>query len=400
MTRRILVFRSIVGAPSQSFMRFRIRLPFPPRKAAQALHDQLVEYLSTGALEVGSPFFSDAQLMKISGLSRKAVRKAMNALHSEGWIVRKIGVGTFVGSQGPLAKAAVTAHSRRIEPATGTVRLAFLSYEIREAQDNWYSRGVLGGIEKEARRDGILIEFLGNHAADIAVLSERLIQSRPNAVAVVPSTIRHVMLIAEVKRLQIPCITTGTRLLDLDLPSAFEDGAQGASIAVRHFVEQGHRRIGLLLNQDCAPWVFDRRGGYFKGLAENGLELDERLVLWLGRAGDAMNERLVLDYLARYRPSALLLSSARHVPTLGRLMNAGKVRIPNDLSIISFDQAYHQYQMHLGMRPTTIELPLGEMGARVVQIARRPVDNGNGNCRICLPCTLVEGQSVKRWEAV
>src|SRR5690606_11524296 len=136
----------------------------------------------------------------------------------------------------------------------GTIRLAVLAFGmIEDETPDWYSQEVLAGIDQDALEHGICIELMGSHTADMSVLAQRLSQSRPDALLVMPSTCRHALVVGEAQRLDIPCILTGTRLLDLGLPTVCEDGAQGAALAVRHLYERGHRRIGLVQRADAAP---------------------------------------------------------------------------------------------------------------------------------------------------
>lgn len=365
--------------------------PFEPRKASRRLREMLIEYLNTHAPAVGTPFFSDNQLMEMSGLSRKAVRKAMDELQREGWVERLAGRGSFVGPRVNLnlsSPAHIRTGTRR------TVRLAVLAFELSNASLDWYSRAVIDGIDEAAVEHGVSIELLGSHTTDVSVLAQRLSQSHPDVLAVMPSTNRHAFMIGEAQRRGIPCILTGTRLIDLGLPTVCEDGAQGAALAVRHLAERGHRRIGLLQRSDTAPWVFQRRAGYVQGLAACGLEHDERLVLWLGSdTGRAAADQL-MAYLQRWRPTALILSSAWHARTLGLLIEEGRVRIPQDLSVISFDQTDSDYRMYLGFRPTVVEQPLRAMGRQLAKMARDIIENRPFPPVTCLPCSLAEGDSV------
>ncbi len=106
---------------------------------------------------------------------------------------------------------------------------------------------------------------------DVKSVSQRLVQSRPDVLACTAPRARHVMLIGESQRLDIPCIGTGTLLTDLAVPTVCEDGVAGGAMAVRHLVEHGHRRIGFIQIAFSMPWFFYRHHGYLQGLREAGL---------------------------------------------------------------------------------------------------------------------------------
>jgi DNA-binding LacI/PurR family transcriptional regulator len=224
---------------------------------------------------------------------------------------------------------------------------------------NWYSHGVLQGLDEAAAERALAIEMMGSHAAGVEVLSRRLQQSRSQMVVVMAAFMDHAFMIGEAKRIGVPCIVVGTRMLELGLPSICEDGAQGMVLAVRHLVAKGHRRIGLALNAEAHPLVFQRRKGYIQGLAESGLGFDERLIAWLEDDPVTAGVEILRRHLREQRPTALVLSAMwPYVQSLGRLIKSGEVRVPQDLSLVCFDQAYAEYDRFLGIRPTVIQLPI------------------------------------------
>lgn len=370
--------------------------PYRSRKASQSLREQLVGYLQGGETSVGSPFFSDTHLVRLSGLSRQTVRRALDSLHREGWIVRQPGRGSFVG---PRAAAPVgVLASRTSREPRGVVRMAVvLMYGMASTAPDWYSQSILAGIDEAAVAHGVSIELIGCDPGDAAQMCRRLAQSQPNVLVVMSASTRHVVALAEARRQNVPCLLTGTRLLGMGVPAVCEDGFQGAKLAVQYLVERGHRRIGALFRTDPAPWVFHRREGYFAGLTEAGIEHDERLSLWVGLG----EEEIVDEYADRLQrmidtqtPTALLLTSAWHTHLIARLIERGRLSVPRDLSLVTFDRHTTMYQQLFGFEPTIVELPLKEMGRRLAAMAREVHEGRPVEQRTNLPCRIVEGGSV------
>lgn len=364
--------------------------PFPPRKATEVLCGRLVEQLELKQPEVGSPFYSESELAKASGLSRFTVRRAMTRLSEQGWIERRAGKGTFIGprvlvGQEPKRKSSTKKH----------MRLAVLVFALDNAVPDWYSSGILQGIDEVAEDLSLSIELMGDSSADPAALTRRLEQSRPDALAVMPSRTRHAFMIREAQRLGIPCVLTGTRMLDLRMPTVCEDGIQGAALAVRHLYENGHRRIALLQRPDTASWVFERREGYVQGIAECGLDLDERLVCWLTNDAGPDSSRRLARFLQKMTPTAMLISSRLHVQTLGRLIKEEPLQIPQDLSVITFDQDSRMHQLHAGVKLATVNLPLQQMGRQLASLAYDMVHEGKADTEVRIPCEINPGDSVR-----
>lgn len=365
--------------------------PFQARKASESLREQLEAYLRKGQAGVGQPFFSDSHLMRLSGLSRKTVRRALDQLQREGWIERRPGRGSYVGPRAALP----VVHRREVPGKRTVVRLAVLVYGMSGDMPDWYSQGVLAGLDEAAVDQAVSIELLGDHSSDVSILAQRLAQSQPDVLAVMPSTSKHVYAIAEARRIGIPCIVTGTRLHDLGLPAICEDGVQGAAAAVAHLAERGHRRIGFVHRPDTAQWVFARREGYIQGLKNAGIEHDERLVCWMSSRFDPERWADELqEYLNRYQPTALLLSSGMLAVPIGVLQRRIGLKVPDDLSVVSFDQYYAYQQMHTGLKFSTVELPLREMGRQLARMARDIAEKKELPPVTTLPCTVAEHQSV------
>ncbi|WP_438347754.1 LacI family DNA-binding transcriptional regulator [Paenibacillus sp. FA6] len=121
------------------------------------------------------------------------------------------------------------------------------------------------------------------------------------------------------------CILTNNRF------SAYE--------AVRYLIELGHRRIGIMTNTSISPSYYERWEGYVLAMSDFGLEIHESWVI-----KNAIEEAdSILDNIK---------SLEHNMPTawfcvndgLGFLLNSTLqkqgYRVPEDISIISFDNGY------------------------------------------------------------
>ncbi len=260
---------------------FTISGPYPPRKAFQVLRDRLIAHLLETEAAVGDSFCSDAQLMEMSGLSRTTVRKAVDDLCSAGWVERRAGVGTFVGPRVTLTHPLPAPNgSGKAAPRRAIIRVAVLLHLQNEGGADFFTRGVLQGLDSCALEEGLSVELVGDYNMDAAALVKRLTHSGADVMVVMPSTARHALLAGAAESLGIPCLVAGTHLFESGLPTVHEDGVQGMALAVKHLFDQGHTRIGLWLSQAPAIWVHQRHNGFMEALSERGLSPDERLVLW------------------------------------------------------------------------------------------------------------------------
>ena len=65
---------------------------------------------------------------------------------------------------------------------------------------------------------------------------------------------------------------------EVDFPAVMVDNMGGATQAVQHLIDLGHRRIGFIGGPDGSTTAADRLTGYRNALAQNGLTFDEQLV--------------------------------------------------------------------------------------------------------------------------
>ena len=82
------------------------------------------------------------------------------------------------------------------------------------------------------------------------------------------------------------------------------------------------------------------------------------------------------------------------IPFLSQLIQQKRLKVPEDLSVITFDQ-HPGLTNWLGVLPTCLKMPLIEMGRRLAHMARDIVNGKPVEPSISLPCQLVEGESVK-----
>ena len=201
------------------------------------------------------------------------------------------------------------------------------------------------------------------------------------------------MLVAEGRRLDIPCIGTGTFLPSIGVPSVHEDNNQGLLLAVQHLVERGHRRIGFVQMPFTLPWVFLRRQAYINALEQCGIEPDEGLVLWLTADDPQRNRELLEKYLDRRRPTALVFGNHGGLMALSALIRSRQLRVPQDVSTIHVDQ-HPSAGDWLGVRPTCVSIPTQQMGRQIAALARQTIDGRDVPQVTQLPCELTVGASV------
>ena len=179
------------------------------------------------------------------------------------------------------------------------------------------------------------------------------------------------------------------------IPFVDIDAVEGASCAIQHLIELGHRRIAMITNASLEyTSAQQRRSGYLNALQETGIDQDDSLI----REGDytpasgfeAMNELLNIS------PRSTAVFVASDVVALGAIhaIKRARVRIPEDIAVVGFDDIplAEYYDPPL----TTIRLPAYGLGWAAGERLVRLVNNED----LDLEGVLLESELIARQSSI
>ncbi|WP_030436848.1 LacI family DNA-binding transcriptional regulator [Actinoplanes subtropicus] len=146
------------------------------------------------------------------------------------------------------------------------------------------------------------------------------------------------------------------------------DDRRGAELAVRHLVNLGHRRIGMIGTTAAAPlnWTTpsERRAGYLQVLHEARIAPDPRLDVD-GRYTVKGGEQAMTALLAtRQPPTAVFAQSDEMAMGALRALRLHRLRCPEDVSVVGFDD--HELAEVVGL--TTVAQPVAKQGAAAARL--------------------------------
>ncbi|MFG3340697.1 LacI family DNA-binding transcriptional regulator [Glycomyces sp. NPDC048151] len=231
-----------------------------------------------------------------------------------------------------------------------------------------------------------------SHEDDVRTLIDRQVE------AILYATMYHRQVSVPANLRGVPAVLIDSTDRDGVVPAVVPDEVGGAVAAVTHLVEAGHRRIGFLNNDDDVPATHERLVGFKRVLHQHGIPVDGSLVL------QAPSETLPGYALAREaldrpdRPTALFCYNDRMAMGAYRAAAELSLDIPNDLSIVGFD---NQELIAANLFPglTTVALPHYEMGEWAVEklvhlLSGDAEDTAAPDGPTRLPCPLIVRGSV------
>ena len=147
---------------------------------------------------------------------------------------------------------------------------------------------------------------------------------------------------------------------EVDFPAVMVDNRGGATQAVQHLIELGHRRIGCIGGPEGSTTAADRLTGYRNALAQNGLALSEQFVkrgTWNPESGYLLARELLEK---AERPTAIF--SANDQMAFGVIKAARELglTVPRDLAVVGFDNV--PTGSYFDPPLTTVEIPMYDIG--------------------------------------
>lgn len=135
----------------------------------------------------------------------------------------------------------------------------------------------------------------------------------------------------------IPLVAIDRKPGNLDVDSVQVENVKAASLAVCHFIAEGHRRIGLISGPEQISTSGERLEGYLTSLKEAGIPFDSALVQPGGYVIEGGYQAMRCLMTLPHPPTAVL--SSNNLMTLGalRFIHERSIAIPQDISLIGYD---------------------------------------------------------------
>jgi len=167
---------------------------------------------------------------------------------------------------------------------------------------------------------------------------------------------------------------------------------EGAYDGVKHLIERGHRKIGILSGFDRLSTMRERYEGYSEALHDAGLELNPDWVIPSQLSVDGGRRSIQKLFSSNNRPTAIFVNN--NLLSLGVLLEINKMGIncPDDLAIVGFDD--HPWAAVSNPALTVVKQPAKKIGERAAdillsKIRKEPIEES----QILLDCELIVRES-------
>lgn len=165
---------------------------------------------------------------------------------------------------------------------------------------------------------------------------------------------------------QSSCVLLNCHAPNSDAPNVVPGDVSGAFRATEHLIANGHKRIAHIQGEIWGEAARDRTTGYRRALATHDIPFDPALLV--GPAWTAISAREVVAHLLELDrpPTAIFCFNDRVALGVYEVMAERGLRVPDDISIIGFDNDELAVNLHPPL--TTMILPHEEMARTAVDL--------------------------------
>ncbi len=196
--------------------------------------------------------------------------------------------------------------------------------------------------------------------------------------------------------IEIPMVVVDSYFKEIDYDYVVINNTKGAYSATKYLIAKGHKNIGLLgSNIEIKNFKY-RLEGYIKTLNTFGIEFNENNNIYVDPTieGAYSDFKVYLEKNKENLPSAFF--ALNDIIALGAMkaMNEAGISIPNDVSIVGFDDIPFSSYSNPGV--TTVKVHTKTMGKTAVKKLMESIENDiEITLKIEINTELIERESVK-----
>ena len=283
-----------------------------------------------------------------------------------------------------IARGLKTNRTRIIGIIIPELNNPFFSEVVAEMEDILRNHGyatMLCDCRTDEKREAEAIEFLKKRRVDGVI-------TMPVA--------KNGACFQELQESGIPVVTVDRKLENVDCDCVLVDNRGGTKQAVERFIQEGHKRIGIITGKNDVYTTKERLLGYYDALGEAGIVRDDRLIAngqFTIRGGASALKELVENnadmtavYVCNYE---MMVGAMIEINELG-------ICVPKQLSLIGFDNI--EFAKACVPRLSIVTQPTKEIAKEAANCMLDRLEYGAkvvDKRIISLPTGFMEGKSIQ-----
>lgn len=254
---------------------------------------------------------------------------------------------------------------------------------------------IVRGAEDVARRAGYRV-LLCDTRSDLtleAEVIEEMIAHRVEGIVIAPVSDASRGQLKRLARFGVPFVLIDRTIPGVECDVVLGDSAAGARRLVEHLIALGHRRIGMIVEDENVSTARERRAGYAEALEGAGIPLDSALV---SRAtADPHGGLGGMQTLLRLAERPTAVFTVNNLVALGAIeaVRAAGLEVPDDVALVCYDDI--EYASRLYPFLTVMLQPAETFGSLGTQLLLERIEGRrvNGGRKVVLPADFVVRES-------
>ncbi len=171
----------------------------------------------------------------------------------------------------------------------------------------------------------------------------------------------------------------------------------GVRIALKHFLDKGHKDIGFIGNKytfgNTKEWEIDSRYVYFKSFLEGHNLFNEKYIVECEMNSKSGYNNIIKFLKNSKLPSAFFISSDAIASGILKAFSEKNIKIPEDVSIITFNDT--PLSEFATPALSSIRIFMREYADAAIRLMEELWEGEHGVKKVIMPCNLIERESVK-----
>ena len=347
----------------------------------QHVKDTIIAEINAKRLKIGDKLPSEIELQEMYNVSRHTIRVALEQLEHEGFIEKEHGLGSFVKLE-----------KKERNKTIGVITTYMSDYIFPE---------IIRGIESELTKAGysMLLVNTNNDIQTERKALKMMLENQVEGIIVEPTKSSsynpNIDVYLNIRKQEMPLISINAKFDEINFPFIGMNDLEASYVNTEFLIENNHEKIGAILKSDYKQGK-ERLKGFVKAISDYSLSYSNQDVVMFTtetRGQVLMDE--VHKLLDRRAITGLVCYNDMIALDVLNLCLAKGIRVPEDLSIVSFDNSI--LSMLTSVKITSISHPQIGLGIDAARHMMKMIEDKTYEFEdIVYPVNLDIKESVKQ----
>jgi GntR family transcriptional regulator, arabinose operon transcriptional repressor len=351
----------------------------------EILKNWILENIRNGNFNSGSKLPSENELAAKFGYSRQTVRQAIGVLAARDILVRERGSGTFVNNFNQVSKKK-------------TMRVGVITTYL----DDYIFPGIIHGIEEVLTYNGytLTLGITYNKPLNEEKNLKNMMESGVDGLIIegtksaLPSVNEY--LYKQMKEKSIPIVFINGYYSKYNESYVVMDDVKAGSVLTDLLIESGHTKIGGFFKSDDIQGV-KRYEGVTRTLKKNNLTIEDNSIIWyttedFNNLFSGNSDKFIMERINGN--TAMVCYNDQVAEGLIKLLKRNKVKVPEDISIVSFDNSFLAKEIAYNL--TSIIYPTKKIGNKSAEIIINRINNYKYNEKVKVQPEIKIRESIRK----